>query len=76
MTTAPNEKTAGMEDEVIAKGCSFMSEWISKTDNVSADEQRGVDAYINAKKSFLGKVTTAVVMVFAHSTTEGNRAVE
>jgi hypothetical protein len=76
MTTTPGEETNETEYEVIAKACRFMSEWISKKDDVSADEQRGVNAYLRAKKSFLGKVTTVVVMVFAHTPNEDVKAVE
>lgn len=76
MTTTPDHETNETQDEVIAKACRFMSEWISKNDDVSADEQRGVNAYLRAKKSFLGKVTTVVVMVFAHTPNEDVKAVE
>ena len=76
MTTMPDKETTETEDQVIAKACRFMSEWISKKDDGSADEQRGVNAYLRAKKSFLGKVTTVVVMVFAHTPNEEVKAVE
>ena len=76
MTTTPDHETNETQDEVIAKACRFMSEWISKKDDGSADEQRGVNAYLRAKKSFLGKVTTVVVMVFAHTPNEEVKAVE
>ena len=76
MTTTPNEENKETEDEVNVKTCRFMSEWISKKDDGSADEQRGVNAYLRAKKSFLGKVTTVVVMVFAHTPNEEVKAVE
>ena len=76
MTTTPDKETNETEDEVIAKACRFMSEWISKKDDGSVEEQRGVNAYLRAKKSFLGKVTTVVVMVFAHIPNEDIKAVE
>ena len=76
MTTTPDHETNETQDEVIAKACSFMSEWISKKDDDAADGQRGVNAYLRAKKSFFGKVTTVVVMVFAHTPNEEVKAVE
>ena len=76
MTTPSDSKANEQEAEVIAEACRFVGEWISKTDDLSAEEQGGVNAYLRAKKNFLGKVTTVVVMVFAHTPNEDDKAVE
>jgi hypothetical protein len=69
MTTSP----AREEAEIIAKACLFMNEWISKTENISAAEQIVVDAYLLAKKNFLVKIDTLVVLFIAHEKNENDK---
>ncbi len=76
MTTTPQPEVNKQETEIIAMTCKYMDEWISSMDDLSADEQRVVDDYLLAKKNFLIKTDTLLVLFFTHEKNKYDKADE
>lgn len=76
MTTTPGTEVIKQENEIIAMTCKYMDEWISSMDDLSADEQRIVDEYLLAKKNFLIKTDSLLVLFFTHEKNKYDKADE
>ena len=76
MTTAPVTEVKKQETEIIAMTCKYMGEWISSMDDLSADEKRVVDDYLLAKKNFLIKTDSLLVLFFSHEKNKYDKADE
>ena len=76
MTTTPQPEVNKQETEIIAMTCKYMDEWISSMDDLSADEQRVVDDYLLAKKNFLIKTDSLLVLFFTHEKNKYDKADE
>ena len=76
MTTTPGTEVIKQENEIIAMTCKYMDEWISSMDDLSADEQRIVDEYLLAKKNFLIKTDSLLVLFFSHEKNKYDKADE
>ena len=76
MTTTPGTEVIKQENEIIAMTCKYMDEWISSMDDLSADEQHIVDDYQLAKKNFLIKTDSLLVLFFSHEKNKYDKADE
>ena len=76
MTTTPGTEVIKQENEIIAMTCKYMGEWISCMDDLSADEKRVVDDYLLAKKNFLIKTDSLLVLFFTHEKNKYDKADE
>ena len=76
MTTTPGTEVIKQENEIIAMTCKYMGEWISSMGDLSADEQRIVDEYLLAKKNFLIKTDSLLVLFFTHEKNKYDKADE
>ena len=76
MTTTPGTEVIKQENEIIAMTCKYMDEWISSMDDLSADEKRVVDDYLLAKKNFLIKTDSLLVLFFTHEKNKYDKADE
>ena len=74
MTTAPGPEVKKQETEIIAMTCKYMGEWISSMDDLSADGKRVVDDYLLAKKNFLIKTDSLLVLFFSHEKNKYDKA--
>ena len=76
MTTTPGTEVIKQENEIIAMTCKYMGEWISSMDDLSADGKRVVDDYLLAKKNFLIKTDSLLVLFFTHEKNKYDKADE
>ena len=74
MTTTPGTEVIKQENEIIAMTCKYMGEWISSMDDLSADGKRVVDDYLLAKKNFLIKTDSLLVLFFTHEKNKYDKA--